>query len=152
LSAPIGSLSGGTQQKVALGSAFARQPTILILEDPTRGVDVKTRQQIVASLRAFIADGNSILGFSPELDEVFELADTVRVAVRGRLSNLRQVNRHQSLDVLAQWVDRMNQENGNGGTDLSRDPMNTDEWQGSMDPHTAKMDIVESGDHAGRQP
>lgn len=148
--APIGSLSGGTQQKVAIGSAFARQPTILILEDPTRGVDVKTRQQIVAALRAFVARGNSILGFSPELDEVFELADTVRVAVRGSLSSAIPLNRDQSLDLLAQSVDRMNQENGNGGTGLSMHPTDTDEGQ-SMNPDAAKTNLAESVEHLGRQ-
>jgi ABC-type sugar transport system ATPase subunit len=110
LAAPIGSLSGGTQQKVAIGSAFARKPTLLILEDPTRGVDIKTREQIVASLRAFVAAGNSILAFSPELDEVQELADTVRVAVHGSLSAPRAIDRAQPLESLAEWVDLMNQE------------------------------------------
>ena len=110
LSAPIGSLSGGTQQKVAIGSAFARNPTVLILEDPTRGVDIKTREQIVRSLRAFVAAGNSILAFSPELDEVYELADKVRVAVRGKLSDAKSIDRSQPLEALAEWVDLMNQE------------------------------------------
>lgn len=112
LNAPIGSLSGGTQQKVAIGSAFAGQPRMLILEDPTRGVDVKTRQQIVQSLRDFVAEGNAILGFSPELDEVFELADVVRVAVKGRLSPAMRLVPGQSLEGLARWVDRMNQNGG----------------------------------------
>jgi len=110
LAAPIGSLSGGTQQKVAIGSAFARNPTVLILEDPTRGVDIKTREQIVSSLRAFVAAGNSILAFSPELDEVYELADKVRVAVRGKLSDAKSIDRSQPLEALAEWVDLMNQE------------------------------------------
>lgn len=121
LGSPVGSLSGGTQQKVAIGSALAAQPKLLILEDPTRGVDIKTREQIVVSLRAFLSAGNAILGFSPELDEVFELADIVRVAVRGRLSESMRLTAGHTLDGLAQWVDRMNTVANHSGDDLDHD-------------------------------
>lgn len=104
--APVGSLSGGTQQKVALGSAFSAQPQLLILEDPTRGVDIKTRAEIVAFLREFVEEGNSLLCFSPEIDEVFELADQVFVASKGSLSEGFQMPAKFTLTELVRWVDK----------------------------------------------
>ncbi|MGH7117639.1 MAG: ATP-binding cassette domain-containing protein [Acetobacteraceae bacterium] len=109
LGAPIGALSGGNQQKVAIGSALASQPGFLIVEEPTRGVDVQTRQDLVSALRSFLEGGGAILGFSPDLHEVFELADSVRVAVKGRLSAPLRLTSDTTLEGLARWVDMMNQ-------------------------------------------
>jgi ABC-type sugar transport system ATPase subunit len=109
LGAPIRALSGGTQQKVAIGSALASAPKLLMLEDPTRGVDVQTRQELVAILRAFLNDGGAILAFSPELLEVFEMADSVRTVVRGRLCAPLHLTGDTTLEGLARWVDLMNQ-------------------------------------------
>lgn len=106
--APVGVLSGGAQQKVAIGSAFAARPKLLILEDPTRGVDISAREQIARALRQFVAEGNSILGFSPELDEVFELADVVHVAMHGQLSAPNRSVRDEPLEDLVKWVDDVN--------------------------------------------
>lgn len=107
--APIGSLSGGTQQKVALGSAFSADPQLLILEDPTRGVDINTRAEIVAFLRDYVVAGNSLLCFSPEIDEVYELADQVFVAKKGSLTEGLDVSPEMSLVELVNWVDLTNQ-------------------------------------------
>ncbi len=148
LAAPIGALSGGTQQKVAIGSAFAAEPRILILEDPTRGVDVKTREQIIASLRAFVAAGNAILAFSPELDEVFELADVVRVAVRGRLSEPLRLTPGQTLDGLAQWVDRINTE---GNDSHPRERAGGDR-QEDMSANPSRLPLTDANERAGQQP
>lgn len=117
LGAPILSLSGGTQQKVAMGSALASQPNFLIVEEPTRGVDIKTRQELVAILRSFLDQGGAILGFSPELDEVFEMAHSVRVAVKGGLSLPLRLTSATTLEGLARWVDMMNQ-----GLPATREP------------------------------
>lgn len=104
----VGSLSGGTQQKVALGSAFAATPRLLVLEDPTRGVDIKTRAEIVSFLRNFVLANNSVLVFSPEIDEVYELADVVVVAVKGQLSQTLDALESMSLVNLAAWIDDHN--------------------------------------------
>ena len=106
---PVGTLSGGTQQKVALGSAFSAKPQLLILEDPTRGVDIKTRAEIVAFLRDFVAAGNSLLCFSPEIDEVYELADSVYIAKKGALIERLEVSATLSLVELVNWVDKASQ-------------------------------------------
>ena len=128
LGAPIGALSGGTQQKVAIGSALASRPGFLIVEEPTRGVDVQTRQELVSTLRSFLDEGGAILGFSPELDEVFEMADAVRVAVKGKLSAPLRLTSATTLEGLARWVDMMNQglpEDG-GAQDSRGDPIEED--------------------------
>jgi len=109
LGAPIRALSGGNQQKVAIGSALASRPRFLMVEDPTRGVDVQTRQELVSILRSFLDEGGAILGFSPELDEVFEMADSVHVVVKGRLSGPLHLTSDTTLERLARWVDMMNQ-------------------------------------------
>jgi len=109
LGAPIRALSGGTQQKVAIGSALASQPKLLIVEDPTRGVDVQTRLELISILRSFLNEGGAILAFSPELHEVFEMADSVRVVVKGRLSAPLHLTSDTTLEGLARWVDMMNQ-------------------------------------------
>lgn len=152
LGSPILSLSGGTQQKVAIGSAFAAQPRVLILEDPTRGVDVRTRQELVASLRDFLAGRGAILGFSPELDEVFELANVVRVAVRGRLSDPLRLNSQHSLEDLARWVDRMNQEGNNGDAGPSNERKFKNGRQERMSPETLTVPPAEASEHAGQLP
>lgn len=149
LGSPIGSLSGGTQQKVAIGSALAAAPEVLILEDPTRGVDVKTREQIVRSLRSFVEAGNAIIAFSPELDEVFELADVVRVAVRGGLSVPMRLTGGQTLEGLAQWVDDMNTKINTSGDTPVGDGAGND-WQEQMTPSESRLSFVEHDERAGR--
>ncbi len=102
----IGSLSGGNQQKVAVGSVLAATPSLLLIEEPTRGVDVATKAEIYAALREYAWEGNAVVGFSPELDEVFEIADTVYVASGGRLSPALDASSVKSLEELADLVDR----------------------------------------------
>lgn len=85
-SAWIGSLSGGNQQKVLLAAAMAPNPPILLLEEPTRGVDVGTKRDIYSFLRDYVADGRAVVMYCTEIPEVFEAADRLQVMVRGRLS------------------------------------------------------------------
>jgi len=103
----IGALSGGNQQKVAVGSVLAATPSLLLIEEPTRGVDVATKAEIYAALREYAREGNAVVGFSPELDEVFEIADTVYVARGGGLSPGLDVSSVSSLEELADLVDRV---------------------------------------------
>lgn len=103
----IGSLSGGNQQKVSVGSALAGGPRVLLIEEPTRGVDVATKEDIYSALREYVGGGNAVLSFSPELDVVFRLADTVRVMLDGRLSEPLEIASIRGLDELAAWVDHV---------------------------------------------
>jgi len=76
---PISSLSGGSQQKVMLARWLATDPKVLLLNDPTRGVDIMTKREIYATLERLCADGMSVVMLSSEVDELIELVDRVIV-------------------------------------------------------------------------
>ena len=78
----IEALSGGNQQKAILARAWLAGPRCLLLFDPTRGVDVGTKQRIYAVMRDFARDGGAILFYSTELDELVHLCDRVLVLYR----------------------------------------------------------------------
>ncbi|RRJ86607.1 sugar ABC transporter ATP-binding protein [Gulosibacter macacae] len=76
---PISSLSGGSQQKVLLARWLATDPKVLLLNDPTRGVDIMTKREIYATLERLCASGMSVVMLSSEVDELVELVDRVLV-------------------------------------------------------------------------
>jgi ABC-type sugar transport system ATPase subunit len=78
-------LSGGNQQKVALGKWLAKQPKCLLLDEPTRGVDAAAKEEIHRILRDSTATGLAMLVSSSEYDELLEICDRILVAFRGRL-------------------------------------------------------------------
>ena len=78
-------LSGGNQQKVALGKWLGIEPRVLLVEEPTRGVDVGARAEIYLHLRRLADQGLAIVFASSDLPEVLGLADTVATFYRGRL-------------------------------------------------------------------
>jgi ABC-type sugar transport system ATPase subunit/ribose/xylose/arabinose/galactoside ABC-type transport system permease subunit len=75
----ITTLSGGNQQKVVIARALASQPRVLLLNDPTRGVDIGAKRDIYALLRELAASGMAIVMLSTEVDEHLELMDRVLV-------------------------------------------------------------------------
>ncbi|WP_430591377.1 sugar ABC transporter ATP-binding protein [Humidisolicoccus flavus] len=83
--APITSLSGGNQQKVLLARLMATEPRLLILDEPTRGIDVGTKREIHRRIRELSASGIAVLLISSEMSELLELSDTVHVLHEGRL-------------------------------------------------------------------
>jgi ribose transport system ATP-binding protein len=84
--AVVATLSGGNQQKVALAKALITKPRILILDEPTRGVDVGVRREIYSLISDLKAEGLVILLISSDLRELLGLADRILVLSRGRLS------------------------------------------------------------------
>lgn len=82
---PVESLSGGNQQKVVVAAAIARNPKLLILEEPTRGVDVSSKKDIHDLLKDFAAGGHGVLTYTTEVVEAYEAADQIYVMVAGRL-------------------------------------------------------------------
>lgn len=85
MSQPITSLSGGNQQKAVLGRWLAINPGVLILDEPTRGVDVGAKAEIYAQLSALADEGLAILCSSSDLPELLTLTDRVAVMSEGRL-------------------------------------------------------------------
>lgn len=79
-------LSGGNQQKVVLGKWLALEPSVLLLDEPTRGIDVGAKAEIYAILEALARQGVAILFVSSEMEEVLGLADRVLVMHEGRLA------------------------------------------------------------------
>ena len=84
-STPVGSLSGGNQQKVLFAKCLMGGPRVLLVDEPTRGVDVGAKRAIYDLLTGLAADGMAILVVSSELEEVLGLAHRVLVMHRGRL-------------------------------------------------------------------
>jgi ABC-type sugar transport system ATPase subunit len=82
---PVGSLSGGNQQKVALARCLALQPRVLLLDEPTRGVDVNAKAELHEILRAAAEEGLALLVSSSEDDELLALCDRICVMARGRV-------------------------------------------------------------------
>jgi general nucleoside transport system ATP-binding protein len=82
---PCGQLSGGNIQRVILARAFAHRPQVLLLHNPTRGLDIASTRFVYERVRRAAADGCVVLVISEDLDEVIALADRVRVVYSGRL-------------------------------------------------------------------
>ena len=85
LEAPVRVLSGGNQQKTVLGRWLAIRPTLLILDEPTHGVDVGAKAEIASLIRSLAREGVAILLISSELPEVLALSDRIMVMRAGRL-------------------------------------------------------------------
>lgn len=84
----IGSLSGGNQQKVIIGSWLASNPKVLILDEPTRGIDVGSKSEIYAIMNELAKSGVSIVMVSSELPEILNMSDRVIVMRSGRISGI----------------------------------------------------------------
>jgi rhamnose transport system ATP-binding protein len=96
----VGALSGGNQQKVVLARQLVRAPRVLVLEEPTQGVDVGAKEEIHRLVLELADGGSAVLVISTDLPEVLQLADRVLVVRRG--SVVREFGRGASqADVLA---------------------------------------------------
>jgi ribose transport system ATP-binding protein len=81
---PVGQLSGGNQQKVVFARAMAGKPRLLLLEEPTRGVDVGARAELHGMIRALSASGTAVILASSDLVELLGLADRILILQGGR--------------------------------------------------------------------
>jgi ABC-type sugar transport system ATPase subunit len=103
----IRSLSGGNQQKVAIAQALTLGPKLVLLEEPTRGVDIQSKREIYRLLRGFAAVGNAAVIFCTEVLEVFEAADRVLVVSDGRLSQPLTVGNYEHVETLATDISKL---------------------------------------------
>ena len=87
------SLSGGNQQKVVLAKWLSMKPTVIIFDEPTRGVDVGAKQEIYALMRELSDRGVAILMISSDMEEVIGVSDRMAVMHEGRISGF--LERHQ---------------------------------------------------------
>ena len=82
---PISSLSGGNVQKLIVGREFLQNNKLLIMEDPTRGIDVGAIEFIWEKIEKLAASGTAVLLVSQELNEIMEVSDRIQVIYNGQL-------------------------------------------------------------------
>ena len=82
----VRNLSGGNQQKVSLSKSLMTKPKILILDEPTRGVDVGAKKEIYEIMNQFKKDGMSIIMISSEIPEILGMSDRILVMHEGRIT------------------------------------------------------------------
>ncbi len=100
---PVRTLSGGNQQKVVLARWLLRDCRVLLLDEPTRGVDVGARSEIYALIRSLAARGVAVVVVSSEVEEVLGLADRVLVIREGRVVHegpADEIDEHRVLDLV----------------------------------------------------
>jgi len=83
---PVQILSGGNQQKVVIGKVLAIEPKVLLVDEPTRGIDINTKHEIYKLMRSLAASGVVVIMFSTDLIEVLGMSDRVLVMYEGKIS------------------------------------------------------------------
>lgn len=82
----VGELSGGNQQKVVLAKMLARRPKVLLMDEPTRGIDVGTKAEIYRLIRELAATGTTVIAVSSELPELIGMCDRILIMHEGSIS------------------------------------------------------------------
>ncbi len=97
----IGQLSGGNQQKVAIARVLHQSADLLLLDEPTRGIDVGTKAEIYRLIGELAAEGKSIIFVSSYLPELMAVCDTIGVMACGRLREVRSTTKWSEHEVLS---------------------------------------------------
>lgn len=103
----IGNLSGGNQQKVILGRWLLTQPDILLLDEPTRGIDVGAKYEIYQLINKLVAEGKGIVIVSSEMPELFGVCDRILVMSNGRQAGIfdtREVDQERIMQASARFI------------------------------------------------
>ena len=101
LQAPVSSLSGGNQQKVVIAKWLLTQPKILIMDDPTRGVDVGAKYEIYKLMNELAENGVSIIMISSDLEEVLGMSDRIVVMHAGRSNGTLDISEATQEKIMA---------------------------------------------------
>ena len=97
---PVGSLSGGNQQKVIVARLLHQDADVLLLDEPTRGIDIGSKAQVYETIAACAAQNKAVLMVSSYLPELFGMCDRLGVMSRGRLSEIRPIDQWTPESVL----------------------------------------------------
>ena len=97
---PVGSLSGGNQQKVVVARLLHQDADVLLLDEPTRGIDIGSKAQVYETIAECAAQNKAVLMVSSYLPELFGMCDRLAVMSRGRLSEVRPIDRWTPESVL----------------------------------------------------
>ncbi|NPD66662.1 sugar ABC transporter ATP-binding protein [Lichenicola cladoniae] len=85
---PVSSMSGGNQQKVVIAKALMTSPKVLLMDEPSRGIDIGAKADVFRTMRRLAADGLGILFVTSDLEEVMALSDRIAVMSNGRVTRL----------------------------------------------------------------
>ena len=102
-SQPVGQLSGGNQQKIVFARAIQGNPKLLLLDEPTRGVDIGAKYDIYLLVRELSANGCAVILTSTDLPEVLGMCDRVLVMQEGRQAHLLERGEMTSADLLSHF-------------------------------------------------
>jgi D-xylose transport system ATP-binding protein len=81
----VGGLSGGNQQKVVIGKALMTEPAVVMLDEPTRGIDVGAKLEVYQLINQLTADGKAVILVSSELPELMGMSDRIIMLHEGRV-------------------------------------------------------------------
>src|SRR5690606_8532734 len=90
LSQDVGTLSGGNQQKVVIAKWLATKPKVIILDEPTKGIDIGSKAAVHGFMAELVAEGLSVIMVSSELPEILGMSDRVVVMREGRIAAIRK--------------------------------------------------------------
>ena len=97
----VGDLSGGNQQKVSLAKWISTNPDVLILDEPTRGIDVGAKEEVYRLIRKLAEEGKCIMMISSELNEIISLSDKVMVMYEGKQTGMLQKDEITDVKILS---------------------------------------------------
>src|SRR5215470_156952 len=97
---PVGSLSGGNQQKVIVARLLHQDADVLLLDEPTRGIDIGSKAQVYETIAECAAQNKAVLMVSSYLPELFGMCDRLAVMSRGRLSEIKPIDEWTAESVL----------------------------------------------------
>jgi ABC-type sugar transport system ATPase subunit len=97
---PVSQLSGGNQQKVVIAKTLLAEPSIVILDEPTRGIDIGAKAEVYAIIRRLAREGKAVILVSSELPEVLWLSDRILVLRQGTLAAELDPSRTSQEEIL----------------------------------------------------